>query len=311
MIILIALIGCYMGMSFFVDNDTAIGLQQGGSEQIDASDDTEGEIVIGDDDKDEDDDEEFIMPAGALDAVLVGLNLLNNGSGYESSITQTMSNTSMGMTVVQNIVGTIKKGVNSNGESVSVENFFFYSNATGIAANQVANYYRGIYVNYDTGSAQVAITPNYNYSSQTYDLSGATRNDQTTIDSVLSEFGIIQGEGFPLNITKSNAVITNDDNKSKTTREITISLQASSLSQGYKNYWLSNGQLENLSYGSNTISVTFKIQKKTGAITQIIRNENFSAKLNYSGLNVNVESNVRTIQNFTKVDSIVNLANAL
>lgn len=311
MIILIALIGCYMGMSFFVDNDTAIGLQQGGSEQIDASDDTEGEIVIGDDDKDEDDDEEFIMPAGALDAVLVGLNLLNNGSGYESSITQTMSNTAMGMTVVQNIVGTIKKGVNSNGESVSVENFFFYSNATGIAANQVANYYRGIYVNYDTGSAQVAITPNYNYSSQTYDLSGATRNDQTTIDSVLSEFGIIQGEGFPLNITKSNAVITNDDNKSKTTREITISLQASSLSQGYKNYWLSNGQLENLSYGSNTISVTFKIQKKTGAITQIIRNENFSAKLNYSGLNVNVESNVRTIQNFTKVDSIVNLANAL
>ena len=300
-----------MGMSFFVDNDTAIGLQQGGSEQIDASDDTEGEIVIGDDDKDEDDDEEFIMPAGALDAVLVGLYLLNNGSGYESSITQTMSNTSMGMTVVQNIVGTIKKGVNSNGESVSVENFFFYSNATGIAANQVANYYRGIYVNYDTGSAQVAITPNYNYSSQTYDLSGATRNDQTTIDSVLSEFGIIQGEGFPLNITKSNAVITNDDNKSKTTREITISLQASSLSQGYKNYWLSNGQLENLSYGSNTISVTFKIQKKTGAITQIIRNENFSAKLNYSGLNVNVESNVRTIQNFTKVDSIVNLANAL
>ena len=261
MIILIALIGCYMGMSFFVDNDTAIGLQQGGSEQIDASDDTEGEIVIGDDDKDEDDDEEFIMPAGALDAVLVGLNLLNNGSGYESSITQTMSNTSMGMTVVQNIVGTIKKGVNSNGESVSVENFFFYSNATGIAANQVANYYRGIYVNYDTGSAQVAITPNYNYSSQTYDLSAATRNDQTTIDSVLSEFGIIQGEGFPLNITKSNAVITNDDNKSKTTREITISLQASSLSQGYKNYWLSNGQLENLSYGSNTISVTFKIQK--------------------------------------------------
>lgn len=311
MIILIALIGCYMGMSFFVDNDTAIGLQQGGSEQIDASDDTEGEIVIGDDDKDEDDDEEFIMPAGALDAVLVGLNLLNNGSGYESSITQTMSNTSMGMTVVQNIVGTIKKGVNSNGESVSVENFFFYSNATGIAANQVANYYRGIYVNYDTGSAQVVITPNYNYSSQTYDLSGATRNDQTTIDSVLSEFGIIQGEGFPLNITKSNAIITNDDNKSKTTREITISLQASSLSQGYKNYWLSNGQLENLSYGSNTISVTFKIQKKTGAITQIIRNENFSAKLNYSGLNVNVESNVRTIQNFTKVDSIVNLANAL
>ncbi len=300
-----------MGMSFFVDNDTAIGLQQGGSEQIDASDDTEGEIVIGNDDKDEDDDEEFIMPAGALDAVLVGLNLLNNGSGYESSITQTMSNTAMGMTVVQNIVGTIKKGVNSNGESVSVENFFFYSNATGIAANQVANYYRGIYVNYDTGSAQVAITPNYNYSSQTYDLSGATRNDQTTIDSVLSEFGIIQGEGFPLNITKSNAVITNDDNKSKTTREITISLQASSLSQGYKNYWLSNGQLENLSYGSNTISVTFKIQKKTGAITQIIRNENFSAKLNYSGLNVNVESNVRTIQNFTKVDSIVNLANAL
>lgn len=311
MIILIALIGCYMGMSFFVDNDTAIGLQQGGSEQIDASDDTEVEIVIGDDDKDEDDDEEFIMPAGALDAVLVGLNLLNNGSGYESSITQTMSNTAMGMTVVQNIVGTIKKGVNSNGESVSVENFFFYSNATGIAANQVANYYRGIYVNYDTGSAQVAITPNYNYSSQTYDLSGATRNDQTTIDSVLSEFGIIQGEGFPLNITKSNAVITNDDNKSKTTREITISLQASSLSQGYKNYWLSNGQLENLSYGRNTISVTFKIQKKTGAITQIIRNENFSAKLNYSGLNVNVESNVRTIQNFTKVDSIVNLANAL
>ena len=300
-----------MGMSFFVDNDTAIGLQQGGSEQIDASDDTEVEIVIGDDDKDEDDDEDFIMPAGALDAVLVGLNLLNNGSGYESSITQTMSNTAMGMTVVQNIVGTIKKGLNSNGESVSVENFFFYSNATGIAANQVANYYRGIYVNYDTGSAQVAITPNYNYSSQTYDLSGATRNDQTTIDSVLSEFGIIQGEGFPLNITKSNAVITNDDNKSKTTREITISLQASSLSQGYKNYWLSNGQLENLSYGSNTISVTFKIQKKTGAITQIIRNENFSAKLNYSGLNVNVESNVRTIQNFTKVDSIVNLANAL
>lgn len=310
MIILIALIGCYMGMSFFVDNDKAIGIEQGGSGQIEASDDEGTEIVIGDEEDDED-DEEFIMPAGALDAVLAGLNLLNNGSGYESTIAQTMSNTAMGMTVFQNIVGTIKKGVNSNGESVSVENFFFYSDATGIAANQVANYYRGIYVNYDTGSAQVAITPNYDYVNRTYDLTGATRNSQTTLDAVLSEFGIIQGEGFPINVTKSNAVITNDDNKSKTTREITIALQVSSLSQGYKNYWLSNGQLENLSYSGSTISITFKIQKKTGAITQIIRNENFVAKLNYSGLNVNVESNVRTIQNFTKVDSTVKLADSL
>ena len=185
----------------------------------------------------------------------------------------------MGMTVVQNVIGTIEKGVNSQGESVSVENFFFYSNATGVAANQVANYYRGIYVNYDTGAAQVAITRDYNYSNQTYDLFGALRNDQTNMDSVLTEFGIIQGQGFSFNITKSNSVVTSDDNKSKTFREITIALQVKSLPQGYKNYWLSNGQLENLNYNGSTISFTFKIQKATGAITQIIRNENFSAKI--------------------------------
>lgn len=310
MIILIALIGCYMGMSFFVDNDKAMGIQQGDSEHIEIGNDENTEIVVGDDEN-EDEDKEFIMPAGALDAVLAGINLLNNGDGYQSSISQSISNTAMGMTVVQNVIGTIEKGVNSQGESVSVENFFFYSNATGVAANQVANYYRGIYVNYDTGAAQVAITPSYNYSSQTYDLFGAIRNDQTNMDSVLTEFGIIQGQGFPFNITKSNSVVTSDDNKSKTFREITIALQVKSLPQGYKNYWLSNGQLENLNYNGSTISFTFKIQKATGAITQIIRNENFSAKLNYSGLNVNVESSVRTIQSFTRINSNVQLADSL
>lgn len=312
MIILIAIIGCYMGMTVFMSNDTALGVQQGGTEQLLPEEDEDApELVVGDDDEEDEEEDEFIMPAGALDAVLSGINLLNNGEGYESTFSQTMTNTAMGMTVLQNTVGTIKKGVNSKGESVSVENFFLYSNETGVAASQVANYYRGIYVNYDTGAAQIAITPNYNYSTQTYDLSGATRNDQTSIDGVLSEFGIIQGQGFPLTLSRNSVTVTSDDNKSKVYRDVTLAYQVSALSQGYKQYWISNGQLNNLSYTGSTISITFRIQKKTGAITQIVRSESFKASMNYIGMNIEVSTNVRTVQKFTKVDSLVQIADSL
>lgn len=307
---LIALIGCYIGMSLFIFNDTNLGVQQGGTGEVTLPDDDVEPPVM--DDEDDENGEEVILPTDPLKLVNYGLNLIATGKGYQSSFSQTMTNTAVGVSVVQSVNGTISKGVNSNGETVSVENFYFHSDASGLAASMVANYYRGIYVNYDTNEAQIAFTPAYNWEQQTYDLSQANRNDLTTKDSVLEEFGVIQGEGFPIALTSANASVTRDNKESsKVYRYITIKVKPAYLSTGYQNYWLSNGQLSNLSYGSEGVEITFTIHKETGAITQINRSEAFTANTDYNGMTVSVTSQVTTTQKFSTINKTVQLADSL
>ncbi len=317
-IALIAIIGFYIGMSFFVFEDSVPGAQQGDSSGSVLPDDNvpPPDIEIDDDYDEEDDGEEIILPTDPLKLVNYGISLINDGKGYKSTISQTMTNTAKtpvgDVDATQHIVGDISKGVNSEGQQVSVENFYFYSFETGLAANQVANYYRGIYVNYDTQKGQIAFTSAYNYTDKSYDLSQASRNDQNvSLESITDEFGIIQGEGFPLTLNVKNATVTsNNTNKSKIYQYITIVFDRASLPESYKNYWLSNGQLSNLQYTSD-VAFEFTIHKETGAITQIVRTENFSANVTYSGMNVTVATNVVTIQNFSSINKSLTLADEL
>lgn len=311
-VLLIVLIGCYMGMSFFVDNPSLESQQGSGIDQVSPETPEElPEVEVGDDVDQE--EEDYYMPINGISAIIDALDRLKNGAGYSSSFSQTMSNKGTVMnissTVIQSVDGTIMKGKNSNGETVSVENFFFHSDDTNIGKDQVANYYRGIYVNYDTNTAQVALTSSYDLNNQTYDLSQASRNEFMSVSDLLDEFGIIQGQGFPLSITKQNSTIMND--YTDTIRTIKISFKSSALSTGYLKYWLSNGQLTNLSYNGSDISITFYIQKSNGALVKIFREETFNATASYGPMKVPVTSTITTTQTFKAFDKAITLADSL
>lgn len=315
-IALIAIIGFYIGMSFFVFEDSVPGAQQGDSSGSVLPDDEVPPPDIEIDDDEEDYGEEIVLPTDPLKLVNYGISLINDGKGYQSTFSQTITNTAKtpvgDVVATQYIVGDLSKGVNAQGQQVSVENLYFYSFETGLAADQVANYYRGVYVNYDTQKGQIATTSAYNYTDKTYDLSQASRNDKdVSISAVTDEFGYIQAEGIPLTLNVKNATVTsNNTNKSKIYQYVTIVFDRASLSEGYKNYWLSNGQLSNLQYTSD-VTFEFTIHKETGAITQINRTESFNANVNYGGMNVTVATKVVTIQNFSAVNKTLTLVDQL
>ena len=126
MIGLVALICCYIGMTFLF-TDSSMNINQGNIEDnVD-----EGYV---DDDKLEDDgnNEEppanVEIPTDAISLIQYGLNIIANGNGYESTFSTTIVNEAVGISAVQYVDGKVNKGINSLGESVSIEENYYHSN---------------------------------------------------------------------------------------------------------------------------------------------------------------------------------------
>ena len=304
---LVALVACYLGMSFLLS--TPANDANGGSNAGDTG------IVVPEppeDDPGEDDPSEVVdLPTDAYKLLAYSLDILNNGKGYESSFKSSVSNTASGVSAVQYMDGKVLRGVNSKGEKVSIEENYLYSFETGMAGSMVARFFKGFYENRDTGMTQVGITNSYNYSAQTFDLSTASRNNVVTTEDALNEFKILQGLDFPIKINASTTKITNDDPRGKTYRKITVSVtNFSSLSKNFVEYYSSSGQMKDVEYSK--INITFNINKKTGYIASIVREEAFSATAVGTPLGeIPVSSKVTTVQTFTNMNKAIALRDSL
>ena len=307
---LVALICCYIGMSFLF-TDSSMNINQGN---------TEGNIdegLVDGDDLDEDGNNEeppegVEIPSDAIGLIQYGLDIIENGNGYESTFNTTIVNEAVGVSAVQYVDGKVKKGVNSLGQSVSIEENYYHSNESGVAGNMVANFFKGFYVNNETGMTQVATTSDYDPSAQTYNLANADLNKTVPTSDALDEYKILQGLGYPINVTKSNCIITRDNTQNKNVRIITIKItNFASLSQEFLDFLTCTGGMKNIDYAS--IEISFTINKNNGYITKIQRTENFTATaINIPVLgSVSVNVQATTIQSFKNMNQNIVLSDSL
>lgn len=307
---LVALICCYIGMNFLFA-PAPLGINDGASQGEEDDD-----IIIDDNIKEDGNDEEppadVEIPTDAIELIQYGLDIINSGNGYTSTISTTINNEAVGVTAIQYVDGKVSKGVNSKGEEVSVEENYYHSNASGPAAGMVANFFKGFYVNETAGTTQVAFTNDYDASAQTYNIANAYRNETVATADALSEFKILQGQGFPIKITKRNVNITQDNTRNKNVRIITVKVtDFSSLSDNFIDFFASTGQMKDINY--SYLEIKFTINKNNGYITKIQRNETFTATaVNVPVLgSVGVTSNVSVTQSFQNMNKQIVLADSL
>lgn len=306
---LIALICCYIGMTFLF-TDAPMDINQGNIQ--DNTDDNVGDEELNEDGNNDEPPADVVIPTNAIELIQYGLDIIANGNGYTSKFNTTIVNEAVGVSAVQYVDGKVSRGVNSQGEKVSVEENYYHSSESGVAAGMVANFFKGFYINEETGLTQVATTSDYDADAQTYNLANADINKTVATADALNEYKILQGQGFPIDITKTNCIITQDDTSNKNVRIITVKItNFSSLSQYFLDFFTSTGQMENINYSS--IVIKFTINKNNGYITKVQRTENFSATaVNVpvlGSVTVNVEAT--TIQSFKNMNQEVMLADSL
>ena len=306
---LIALVCCYIGTSFFLNQNQNINVNQGNTLEQDP-------IFKPDDNEEEnfEDDESIVdadIPTDAFKLVEYALDILNNGTGYTSTFESVISNTAAGVSATQNLVGSVSKGINSKGEKVAVEQNYYYSNETGMASGMVANYFLGFYTNLDSNLTQVVTTNDYNYSAKTYDVASATRNEILDTETVREERKILLTDGLPFKISKSSANLV-EDTSDKNYRYLTFKIsKLDSLSKNFIDFYTTTGQISNVKYSE--IKIIFKINKNTGYLNMLKREELFSATA--TGIpvlgNVSVNSSVVTYQTFKGMNTEVILSDSL
>lgn len=313
---LVALVLCYMGMSIFFAPSAGDVSNPGSAQEEPIEDPT----IPGDDELDEgvggdDTDEESEIPSGAIDLINYGIDILNNGQGFECTLTSSITNTPavpLDISPVQNLTAVIARGVNSKGEKVGYEKDFYYTDYTGIGGSSLARYFRGFYDNQTTGQVNMIETADYNVSALTYNKDAAYVNENKSIDSILDKFKILYTRDFPITFSKKNCTIIKDDSKtSKTRRIITVSVKVSSLPQEYGDYYTATGDMKDVNY--KKVEVSFVINKKNGYIMSIERNELFNAMaIDVPALGTtSIQSSIKTKQIFSNMNKTVVISDSL
>lgn len=305
---LVVLSGVYIGMSFFpqtveaeVPDDPTIGIDT----PID-----EEENTVGDDDQADNETETFI-PTDPIQLINYALNIYNNGKGSKSTVSYSIQNKGIfgGLSVSLNqyCQGNILRCGNQ-----SLEESYLYYKESEIPTilkslnNQyklVSNYYRAINVDHDTNQVNYVQTTCYDRINQTYDLTKGERAMEThSIEAMADRFVTVYSEAFPLEINYNTAKVTAYNTRKDTNYNyVSISYNVNKLPESFKGYYFKNAQLGYVEY--QEYNYTFVINKKTGKLRRMIREEAFTSP----GLGgaITVTSKVRFQQDFQMMDAPV------
>lgn len=305
---------CYMGMSIFFAPSNDNVNSPGSAQDENVNDPMLPEDPTDDGNYDDLDGEKGI-PTDAIELINYGLDVLNNGLGFECIYTSSITNTPKGLTdvnPVQKLSSVMSRGVNSKGEKVGIQRDFYYANYSGIGDSMLARYFRGFYDNQTTGQVNVIETNDYNLADKTYNVKAAYRNDLTSYDTIIDEFKIIYTRNYPFKFTQKNCTIIKDDSKkSKIYRTITVSVKMNALSQEFLDFYTSTKQMKNINY--QKVEITFVVNKNNGYIAKINRSE----LLNSTAINVPVlgsismQSSISIEQTFTSMNKEIILPDSL
>ncbi len=305
---LIALVVVYLAMTIFLTQPSETKDNQANSSQ--SADVTPPPAEEEDPGMNEEPDPGVTVPKKGLPLVIFALDILNNGLGYESTYTSELTNVAtLNISVTQKVVGTIARGVNSAGDSVVAEKLFYHAeNPPAVAANQVANYFLGLYSNLNNNTTQIVKTTNFDWRKQTYNAEGQ-RNEVVSTPEAISEIKLIEGLEYPVSITAKTVSLVwdKDDVINSNYRSIRVKVRnMSSLSQNFKDNYGASGDMKNIQYQS--VEMEFKINKKNGYLYSVTRYESLKSKALDS---FDVTSNVVVTQTFTTMNKAVLLSDGL
>lgn len=306
---LVILSGVYIGMSFFpqavsaeVPDDPTAGIDTPIDEVVEnpVVNDNQGDYEM-----------ETAIPTDPIALINYALNIYNNGKGSQSTVAYSIQNKGefggLSVSLNQYCQGNILRCGNQ-----SLEESYLYYKESEIPSvlkginNQhklVSNYYRAVNVDHDTNQVNYVQTTSYDRVNQTYDLTKGDRAMETySIEEANDRFITIYSEAFPLEISYNTVRITAyNTRKDSTYNYVSVSYNVNKLPEKLKLYYFNNAQLGYVDY--QEYNYTFVINKKTGKLRRMIREEEFTSP----GLNgaITVTSKVRFQQDFQKMDTPV------
>lgn len=220
--------------------------------------------------------------AGAFTRIDFAFKVLKEGDGFKSETTQTV--VSMGQ--VQNIFTRALRA----GEIDFVEEWQ-YSN-TSFAKNEFVSRYN------DGTTVKTNIIKNkskFSGESKSYQEGFADERLEISTKNFVERVGNFND--FPLTVNANTSTVTRYDKVSdKNNYIISVSFNVSKINQKYLNAFVDNGTQD---VNFKEISITFRINKKTGFLASISKNEKFSTV--YTGISVNCDANLTTT--FLKVNT--------
>ena len=292
---LVAIIGCFIALPLITGGQSDVN--QGSTIEDIANEpeivQPEEEFENNEFEEDEEDESDFFEDMSNLELLNYSLDKLYNGKGFYSTYTQNAYNATsvMGTTVnvPQRCVGTIvRSGRNSMQES------YFYSEYSGIKADELKRFYQYDYVDRDTNTFTQGQTSSYNYQNMTYDMSVGSRVSMS-YDAAVAKYRIFYGDTFPIvtNPKKGDIVIAKTSGNYKT---IEVTYNVKNVPNCVKEVYGITGQLKNINYQS--LKITYKINLKNGKMVSMVREEKLSAIA--AGFNSVMDT--KTVQNFKSVD---------
>ena len=310
---LVILASVYIGMNFFADSTASADVPDD-SVVVDPIDPEEPDAPGENDTSDTNNSgNEVVIPTDPIDLINYAINIYNNGKGSQSTFTYTVANRGVFQGVALSLNQYATGNLLRSGRNGLEETYLYYKdnevspivkalvNQYGLLQNQ----YRAVNVDASANKVNYVYTNNYNRAAQTYDLTSGTRGaDEFTVEKGKNRFIAIYCMEFPLEISNNTVKVTNyNTKKDKTYNYVTVSYKINKLPENFKYYYCSNSELSIATY--QDYKLTFVINKRTGKLRRIIRDEEFTSP----GLKgaITVYSKTRFQQDFSAMDKEINL----
>lgn len=227
---------------------------------------------------------DFIAPpadAGAFERIEFSLNVMQNGLGFTAQMSQEV--VSMGQK--QKIFNFQYRG---EGYDLS-EEWQFADFAFG--KNQFLSYYCD---GQNVSFKKITDKENFSYQNKTYNYNKADETKNYTVNDYVQSFTKINDLQNTINESTST-IIKYDKRTNEKYYIIGLKLNTNKIDETYINSFIENGA-QGVSFSS--VTITLKINKKTGFLYRVERDEIFSTR--YFGMNVSCTA--KMVQIFTSMN---------
>ena len=292
---LVAIIGCFVALPLITggasDVNQGIILEEEPAEEVENIED-----FIPEDEESDEEEYSIFEDMSNVELLNYAIDKLYNGKGFYSTYTQEACNVTSvagvgSVSVPQRCKGTItRSGKNS------LQEYYYYSEYSGIKADELKRFYQFDYVNRDNGTFTQGKTSTYDYQKMTHDMSKGSKTTMSYEEGV-SKFVLLYGDEFPIvTNAKKGDIITVINNGDSDYRTLEVKYNVNNLPKSVKDLFGITGQLQNINYKS--LKIVYKINLNNGNMVSMKRVEQITAVV----AGFPSELTTTTTQNFKSVD---------
>ena len=230
--------------------------------------------------------EEVPVFTNAYTALEYSLDILYNGKGYRAVSTVDTTASTLGITANQSI----------DEEQIHSGKYFYKATDARCSNSIGANFYRYFYST-DGGNTMVYRKTESKNSDGSPNFSGAKAEETATLEQLRQKYDLTLGLPFAYSATKQNSTLSKFDRVTNNKYYIiSFIIDCTQLPQDYIQNTINAGGLSD--YKIHSSKLTYYIEKQTGYLRQLIRDEQTSL---YKGLEV--QTSVRTTIIFTHMNN--------